>query len=94
MARTVVSARHPSSVEVAGTFAVLRMLVSNRQIRVAVISALCSVVLVVIMAGAAIMCADNACRSLPDPRAVIEVENGPPDPVVAPGPAHRVAPSR
>jgi hypothetical protein len=94
MARTVVSARHPSSVEVSATFAVLRMLVTNRQIRIAVISALCSMVLVGIMAGAAIMCADDACRSLPDPRAVIEVEDGRSDPAVAPGPQTGPPPTR
>ena len=78
----VVSARHPSAGEASGPFAVLRILVSNRQIRVAMISAVCSVLLIVLMAGAAIVCADDACRGLPDPRAVLEVDDGQPDPGV------------
>ena len=83
MAPFVVSARHPPAGEI-GAFPGLP--VSIRRIRVAVISALCSVVLIVFMAGAAIMCADNACRGLPDPRAVLEVENGHSDPAVPSGP--------
>ena len=83
MARPVVALLPPSEPPVPRSGAVSRLLTHSCRVRTATVGAAFSLLVVLSMAGAALVCADDACTALGDPesgRAVLDVPPGPPGP--------------
>ncbi|HWM59808.1 MAG TPA: hypothetical protein VNO83_18415 [Pseudonocardia sp.] len=83
MARPVVALLPPSKPHVPRSGAASQLLTHSCRVRTATVGAAFSLLVVLSMAGAALVCADDACTELGDPesgRAVLDVSPGPPSP--------------